>query len=89
MKITGKDRVAFMETLICADVAGLKDGEASLTVFTNEKGGIIDDAIIANAGSYLVSCLLTRAYPHLALTNAHATAPCGQRSMQRQGSCSH
>ena len=35
VRIKGKDRVAFMERLICADVAGLKDGEASLTLFTN------------------------------------------------------
>jgi aminomethyltransferase len=55
VRIKGKDRVAFMERLICADVAGLKNGEASLTVFTNDKGGVIDDAIIANAGNYLVS----------------------------------
>ena len=54
VRISGKDRVAFMEKLICADVAGLKEGEAALTVFTNEKGGVIDDAIIANAGKYLV-----------------------------------
>ena len=56
VRITGKDRVAFMERLVCADVMGLKEGEASLTVFTNAKGGVIDDAIIANAGNYLVSC---------------------------------
>jgi len=55
IRITGKDRAAFMETLMCADVAGLKEGEASLTVFTNENGGVIDDAIICNAGNYLVS----------------------------------
>ncbi len=28
------------------DVAGLKDGTGSLSVFTNEKGGIIDDTVI-------------------------------------------
>jgi len=55
VRIKGRDRVAFMEKLVCADVAGLKSGEASLTLFTNENGGVIDDAIIANAGSYLVS----------------------------------
>jgi hypothetical protein len=54
VRIKGKDRISFMERLICADVAGLKSGEASLTLFTNENGGVIDDAIICNAGSYLV-----------------------------------
>jgi len=53
VRIKGKDRVAYMERLICADLVGLKDGEASLTLFTNDKGGVIDDAIIANAGNYL------------------------------------
>ena len=54
VRIKGKDRVNFIERLICADVQGLKEGEACLTLFTNDQGGIIDDAIIANAGNYLV-----------------------------------
>lgn len=28
------------------DIAGLKDGTGSLSAFTNEKGGIIDDTVI-------------------------------------------
>jgi len=38
--------------LICADLVGLVDGKATLTLFTNDKGGIIDDAIIADAGDH-------------------------------------
>lgn len=55
IRIKGKDRVAFMERLICSDVQGLSAGQAALTLLTNEKGGVIDDAIVANAGDYLVS----------------------------------
>lgn len=53
VRIGGKDRVKFMETLLCADLQNLKQGDASLTLFTNEHGGIIDDAIISNAGNDL------------------------------------
>lgn len=39
----GKDAIAFLEGLVVGDVAGLADGTGTLSVFTNEKGGIIDD----------------------------------------------
>lgn len=42
----GKDAIPFLETLVVGDVAGLKDGTGSLSVYTNEKGGIIDDTVI-------------------------------------------
>ena len=51
--ITGKDRVAFLEQLVVADVAGLPLHQARLSVFTNEQGGIKDDTMITNAGDYL------------------------------------
>ena len=41
--LQGKDAIPFLESLVVGDVAGLADGTASLSVFTNEKGGIIDD----------------------------------------------
>lgn len=44
--ISGKDRVEFIESLTVADVAGLKDNQGTLSVFTNSSGGIIDDLII-------------------------------------------
>jgi aminomethyltransferase len=31
---------------VVGDIAGLADGTGSLSVFTNEKGGIIDDTVI-------------------------------------------
>lgn len=38
--------VAFLESLTTADVVGLKENTGSLSVFTNEKGGIKDDLIL-------------------------------------------
>jgi glycine cleavage system aminomethyltransferase T len=42
-KVFGKDRFKYIESLIVTDIQGLKDNTGSLTVFTNENGGIIDD----------------------------------------------
>ena len=36
-----------------ADLAGLPDGMGSLSVITNEDGGVIDDCIVTNAGDHL------------------------------------
>ncbi|OIV91919.1 hypothetical protein TanjilG_26038 [Lupinus angustifolius] len=46
LSLKGKDSVSFLEKLVIADVAGLAPGTGSLTVFTNEKGGAIDDSVI-------------------------------------------
>ncbi len=48
----GKDRQEFLETVCVADVQGLPTYSASLTLLTNDKGGIIDDSIVTNHGSY-------------------------------------
>lgn len=45
-KISGKDRIKFMESLVVGDIAGLKDNQGTLTLFTNTNGGIIDDLIV-------------------------------------------
>ena len=47
-RLTGKDRVKFLEGLVVADLQALAQNHATLSVFTNEKGGIIDDTIITN-----------------------------------------
>ncbi|MBN3295090.1 GCST protein, partial [Amia calva] len=57
-KIHGKDRVRFMESLIVGDIAELKDNQGTLSLFTNEKGGIIDDLIVTKTDQgylYVVS----------------------------------
>ena len=49
----GKDRAAFLEKLVVADVKELKEGESKLTLVTNAKGGIIDDSVLTNHGNYI------------------------------------
>ena len=48
LKIHGKDRVRFIERLVVGDIAELGPGRGTLTLLTNENGGIIDDVIITN-----------------------------------------
>ncbi|KAI9208694.1 uncharacterized protein BJ171DRAFT_595803 [Polychytrium aggregatum] len=55
---TGKDAVKFIESLVVADVQGLPVSASTLSLFTNEKGGIIDDTVINRHGEsslYVVS----------------------------------
>jgi len=53
IRIHGKDRVEFIESLCCGDIKELKGGAATLSLFTNENGGIIDDTIITNKRDFL------------------------------------
>ncbi|KAF7112410.1 hypothetical protein RHSIM_RhsimUnG0232700 [Rhododendron simsii] len=46
LSLKGKDCIPFLEKLVVADVAGLTPLTGTLTVFTNEKGGAIDDSVI-------------------------------------------
>ena len=48
-KVHGEDRFAFMESLTVGDIAGLKTNQGTLTLYTNEHGGIQDDLIVTNA----------------------------------------
>ena len=41
-----------LEKLVPADIVNLPEGKARYTFFTNDKGGILDDLIISNAGDY-------------------------------------
>ncbi|KAI7862265.1 aminomethyltransferase, mitochondrial-like protein [Spinellus fusiger] len=45
-RVVGKDRHAFFESLVVADLQNLPVHQGTLSVFTNEQGGIIDDTII-------------------------------------------
>ena len=49
----GKDRATFLEKIVVGDIAGLSDGSGCLSLVTNEKGGIIDDTVITNAGDHI------------------------------------
>lgn len=56
--VTGKDAIECFESLTTADIQGLAKGSGTLTVFTNEKGGILDDLIVNRVNSeflYVVS----------------------------------
>lgn len=48
IRLHGKDRVAFLEKLVVGDIAALPTGSATLSLFTTDSGGIIDDTIITN-----------------------------------------
>jgi aminomethyltransferase len=48
-EVHGKDRLEFIESLVTGDIGALSPGQGSLTLFTNQKGGIIDDLIVNNA----------------------------------------
>lgn len=57
MSLQGKDAIEFLETLIVGDVASLDDRTGTLSVFTNEKGGIIDDSVITKASIDIIFCI--------------------------------
>jgi aminomethyltransferase len=54
VRITGADRVAALEALVPADVAGLAVGNTRYSFFTNETGGILDDLMITQAQDSLI-----------------------------------
>ncbi|EDV29500.1 uncharacterized protein TRIADDRAFT_18436, partial [Trichoplax adhaerens] len=47
--------VKFLESLIVTDVANLPQGRGTLSVFTNENGGIIDDLIVSKISDESIS----------------------------------
>ncbi|XP_030555711.1 aminomethyltransferase, mitochondrial [Drosophila novamexicana] len=44
--VRGKDAAACLESICTADILDMPAGSGSLTVFTNEQGGILDDLIV-------------------------------------------
>ena len=44
--VTGSNATNFMEGVVVGDIHGLKQGQSTLSLITNEKGGIIDDCIV-------------------------------------------
>lgn len=56
--VTGMDAIECFESLTTADIQGLSKGAGTLTVFTNDKAGILDDLIVSRVNSkflYVVS----------------------------------
>lgn len=55
--IRGRDRLAFIESLVVGDISGLREYQSTLSLFTNSSGGIIDDTVINKRANdlYVVS----------------------------------
>ncbi|CAK1545588.1 unnamed protein product [Leptosia nina] len=56
--VHGKDCISWFESICPVDLRGMPDGSSSLTVFLNDKGGIIDDLIVTRVKEnqlYIVS----------------------------------
>jgi aminomethyltransferase len=51
--LAGPDIAAKLERLVPADIVGLRSGRVRYTLFTNERGGIIDDLMVAKDGEAL------------------------------------
>ena len=57
-RVHGKHRFDYIESLITSDIRGLRPDHGTLTVYTNERGGILDDLIVSNTSRdylYVVS----------------------------------
>ncbi len=53
VELHGADAAAALETLVPVDVIGLPTGKQRYALFTNDEGGILDDLMIFNTGTYL------------------------------------
>jgi aminomethyltransferase len=53
IRLEGSDAAAALETLVVGDIVGLKAGRMRYTLFTNDRGGILDDLMVTNAGDHL------------------------------------
>ena len=53
LTLRGDDRAAALEALVPGNVADLAPGRMRYTMLTDETGGILDDLIVTNVGSYL------------------------------------
>jgi aminomethyltransferase len=53
VRLSGPDAAKALETLVPGDLQALKVGEIRYTLVTNERGGILDDLMVTNAGDHL------------------------------------
>lgn len=53
-RLWGEDAAVALETLVPADIRGLKPGRMRYTQFTSDSGGILDDLMVINAGDHLM-----------------------------------
>lgn len=52
--LSGTGAAAALETLVPVDILDLPVGQQRYAVFTNERGGVMDDLMVANFGSFLL-----------------------------------
>jgi aminomethyltransferase len=45
-RLWGEERIEFLESLVVSDLKSMKEKSSTLSLFMNEKGGIVDDLII-------------------------------------------
>ncbi|SBT36863.1 glycine cleavage system T protein, putative [Plasmodium ovale wallikeri] len=57
LKISGSDKVHFLEKYVGSDIKGLWENECRISLLLNEKGGIIDDIIIILRENHLLMYL--------------------------------
>lgn len=53
LRVFGKDRVKFVESLTVGDIASLGEGESRLSLFTTDTGGILDDTVITSESDHV------------------------------------
>ncbi len=53
VRLTGPDAAAALETLVPVDIIDLPVGMQRYAIFTNERGGVMDDLMVANFGDSL------------------------------------
>ncbi|KAG5873585.1 hypothetical protein JTB14_011198 [Gonioctena quinquepunctata] len=53
-EIRGSNCIDYFESICTADIQGLKNNSGSLTVFTDENGGILDDLIVTKISDDLL-----------------------------------
>ena len=53
VELHGSEAAKALETLVPVDVMGIAPGKQRYALFTNDAGGILDDLMIFNTGSYL------------------------------------
>lgn len=51
--LRGADAARLLESLVPGDIQGLAPGRIRYTLFTNDKGGILDDLMVTNFGEHL------------------------------------
>ena len=61
LPMQGPDTVKFLEKLLVADLAEIQIGSGSLSLWTNENGGIVDDTVLTKVSEAQLCSLLSSA----------------------------